>query len=274
GGTAQRTVTFGRPGDAVLVGDWDGDRTDTLAVRRGATVHLTDDPRGGTAQRTVTFGRPGDTALAGDWDGDRTDTLAVRRATTPAGDLLRADGGLTGGPVPRVASGILDVVAAPGVRTDAAATGSARTVRVEVERGLPVDAARFAATVMATLDDPRGWAVDGVTFARTDGPADTRVILASPGTVDRLCAPLPTKGYTSCRVGDRVVLNAARWAEGAAPFTAAGGSLADYRAYVVNHEVGHTLGHGHRSCTTPGPAHVMQQQTLSMGACTPHAWPR
>src|SRR5690606_8499939 len=32
--------TYGRPGDEVLVGDWDGDGVDTLAVRRGTSVHI------------------------------------------------------------------------------------------------------------------------------------------------------------------------------------------------------------------------------------------
>ncbi|WP_454085964.1 multicopper oxidase family protein [Georgenia sp. Marseille-Q6866] len=76
--TAQ-VLTFGRPGDEVLVGDWDGDGTDTLAVRRGAVVHVSNSLRGGHADTAVTYGRPGDELLVGDWDGDGTDTLAVRR---------------------------------------------------------------------------------------------------------------------------------------------------------------------------------------------------
>ena len=78
-------------------------------------------------------------------------------------------------------------------------TGAVRTVRVEVEDGLAVDGPAFAATVMATLNDPRGWGADGsVSFARTDGDAELRVILASPATVDDLCAPLDTGGEVSC----------------------------------------------------------------------------
>ena len=45
-------------------------------------------------------------------------------------------------------------------------------MRVEVERGLPVDGARFAGFVLATLNDDRSWGHDGaMTFARTDGDA-------------------------------------------------------------------------------------------------------
>ena len=66
--------------------------------------------------------------------------------------------------------------------------GEVRTIRVEVERGLPVDGARFAEFVLATLNDDRGWGHDGaMTFARTDGDAPITVVLASPDTSARLC---------------------------------------------------------------------------------------
>ena len=46
---------------------------------------------------------------------------------------------------------------------------------------------------MATLNDPRSWGRGRSTsFARTDGDAEMRVLLASPKTVDALCAPLRT----------------------------------------------------------------------------------
>jgi hypothetical protein len=34
GGNADIELTYGRAGDTVLVGDWDGDGSDTLGVRR------------------------------------------------------------------------------------------------------------------------------------------------------------------------------------------------------------------------------------------------
>lgn len=108
----------------------------------------------------------------------------------------------------------------------------------------------------------------------TTGPHDVRLRLTSPATVDRLCYPLDTRGYTSCRVGTNVVINVNRWALGAAPFMNAGGSITEYRNYVINHEMGHFLGRGHVGCPGAGRlAPVMQQQTLHMSGCRPNGWP-
>lgn len=171
--------------------------------------------------------------------------------------------------VPTSASGELVVV--PGVQA-APGPGAVRTVRIEVERGLAVDPGLFALTVMTTLNDPRGWGADGsVTFARTDADADLSVVLASPRLVDRLCAPLATAGKVSCGTNGRAVLNVRRWIEGAAGWD---GDKVAYRQYLVNHEVGHLLGHRHEHCAGAGKlAPLMQQQSGSTGVCTPNAWP-
>jgi predicted extracellular nuclease len=78
-GQADHEFSFGRRGDTVLVGDWDGDGSDTLAVRRGNAYFLSNSLYGGAADVELTFGRASDTVLVGDWDGDGVDTLAVRR---------------------------------------------------------------------------------------------------------------------------------------------------------------------------------------------------
>lgn len=153
-------------------------------------------------------------------------------------------------------------------------TGRLLRYRVAVERdirGLPV--AEFAAEVTRTLNDPQGWTADGTLRLRRvgpDQPADFTIYLATPGTRDELCQDL-ADGYTSCRKGNRVVLNVARWVKGVPGY---GAGLATYRRYMVNHEVGHRLGHGHELCPGRGrPAPVMQQQTLGLHGCTANAMP-
>jgi Protein of unknown function (DUF3152) len=147
------------------------------------------------------------------------------------------------------------------------------TYRVEIEQGLSVNGAAVAAAVHKTLTDPRGWqALHPVSFERTDKvDADLRIILATPTLTDKLCLPLDTGGEVSCRVEDRVVLNAKRWLYGIPAYN---GNVELYRSYLVNHEVGHALGHGHSTCTKPKtPAPVMMQQTKGLAGCLPNAWP-
>ncbi|MEK7184440.1 MAG: DUF3152 domain-containing protein [Patescibacteria group bacterium] len=150
--------------------------------------------------------------------------------------------------------------------------GSGRTVAytVLVEEGLGIDADGFAAAVAATLGDERSWRGSGrIHFVRVEN-GGFPLYLASPNTVDRLCAPLDTEGFTSCSINGRVVINSDRWQGSSPHFT---GSLAEYRDYVINHEVGHRIGFRHNRCSGSGVAPVMHQQTLGMNGCTPGPWP-
>ncbi|MDP9241132.1 MAG: DUF3152 domain-containing protein [Actinomycetota bacterium] len=167
--------------------------------------------------------------------------------------------------------GRLTVVPGTGKRYG---TGPLKRYIVEVEGGLGEDAAAFAAFVEHTLGDPRSWTHGGaVSLQRVDsGPVSFRVTLASPRTVDRYCAPLNTNGYTSCFDSrGRAMLNQARWENGV-PWYAS--DMTTYRQYMVNHEVGHGLGHQHLRCPRAGAlAPTMQQQTLGMQGCRHNAWP-
>ena len=147
-----------------------------------------------------------------------------------------------------------------------------RTVRVEIEAGLDVDPEVFASFVMTTLNDPRGWGAGGtLSFARTDGAAELRVVLASPAKVDAMCAPLKTLGQVSCGTGGHATINYRRWVTGTPEFA---DKLNVYRQYVVSHEVGHLLGHAHQACPGAGQlAPVMQQQTYGVAPCLANPWP-
>jgi hypothetical protein len=79
GPVADSVFEFGRASDEAFTGDWDGDGVDTLALRRGNTIHVTNDPSAASVEPPFTYGRAGDVLLAGDFDGDGTDTFAVRR---------------------------------------------------------------------------------------------------------------------------------------------------------------------------------------------------
>lgn len=176
--------------------------------------------------------------------------------------------GLLSAEVPTAASG--DLIIVSGSASAPHPDRDVRTIRVEVESGLPIDADVFAAAVMTTLNDPRGWGGDGsLSFARTDGDADYRVVLASPDLVDEMCAPLATRGQVSCGRAGHAVINFRRWSQATSEFT----DKTQYRQYVINHEVGHLLGHGHEYCGGSGQiAPLMQQQSYGVAPCIPNGW--
>ncbi|WP_240983109.1 DUF3152 domain-containing protein [Streptomyces sp. S3(2020)] len=147
--------------------------------------------------------------------------------------------------------------------------------RVEVETGLDLSTADVAEQVDRVLADPRGWTADGTSaFQRiSSGTADFVVKVATPGTVDKICATqgLDTGGEYNCSVNENVMVNLRRW-ELATQYYA--DDVRSYRALIINHEVGHFLHHGHVTCPGPGkPAPAMMQQIKGMKGCVPNVWP-
>ncbi|MFE7185052.1 DUF3152 domain-containing protein [Streptomyces erythrochromogenes] len=175
--------------------------------------------------------------------------------------------------------GTFDTV--PGV---AKGPGKGKIVRyrVDVEQGLGLDPMLFAEAVHRTLNDDRSWGHGGTrTFERVPGgKADFVITLASPGTTGVWCAKsnLDTVvGNVSCDSAstERVMINAFRWAQGSETYGP--DQMLIYRQMLINHEVGHRLGHDHVNCRTPGAlAPVMQQQTKSLNIdgieCKPNPW--
>ncbi|MGC5346142.1 DUF3152 domain-containing protein [Streptomyces sp. DT171] len=154
--------------------------------------------------------------------------------------------------------------------------------RIDAEKGLGLDVGLFAEAVQKTLNDNRSWAHNGAkTFERiSSGEPDFVITLASPGTTGEWCEKSgldTTVDNVSCdsAATARVMINAYRWAQGSATFGPE--KLLAYRQMLINHEVGHRLGHNHQSCGTAGqPAPVMQQQTKSLDIdgikCLPNPW--
>jgi hypothetical protein len=153
------------------------------------------------------------------------------------------------------------------------ATATAHTIRFEfgVQTGLGADPGRFSKIARQALNSQDGWSLGRrIVFRTTPRDADFRLIVASPAVVED-AAPGCSARW-SCRVGDRVYINELRWLEKSPDWP---GNLYTYRAYVVNHEVGHWLGLGHLDCPEAGaPAPVMMQQSKGFRPCNPNVWPQ
>ncbi|MFC9029703.1 DUF3152 domain-containing protein [Streptomyces arboris] len=167
----------------------------------------------------------------------------------------------------------------PGTFTVARAgvtkSGKGEPYRVEVEDGIGVDPDRAAEDIAAILADPRGWSHGGKRSFRqvTDKSAGLVVKIGTAATTDRLCGAygLKTRGEVNCRGGEQVMVNLKRWQLGSPQFD---GPVAEYRALIINHEVGHWLGRGHETCPGKGrPAPAMMQQIDGLKGCVANAWP-
>ncbi|MCD9902695.1 DUF3152 domain-containing protein, partial [Streptomyces sp. MT29] len=167
----------------------------------------------------------------------------------------------------------------PGTFTVARAgvtkSGKGEPYRVEVEDGIGVDPDRAAEDIAAILADPRGWSHGGERSFRQviDKSAGLVVKIGTAATTDRLCGAygLKTRGEVNCRGGEQVMVNLKRWQLGSPQFD---GPVAEYRALIINHEVGHWLGRGHETCPGKGrPAPAMMQQIDGLKGCVANAWP-
>lgn len=180
---------------------------------------------------------------------------------------------------PGAAKETIPATQAPGeVETEPieAALGHAyqQTVTYEViTRGeITADVEEFTTQAAETLATHYGWRTLGLLFEEVDSGGDFILALSADAQVPSFGGACTT--FYSCRSGDYVVINQDRWLNATRSWEAADASLRDYRHMVVNHEVGHWLGHGHRGCAGPGePAPVMMQQSKGLDGCAPNPWP-
>ncbi|WEV69202.1 DUF3152 domain-containing protein [Bifidobacterium sp. ESL0775] len=134
----------------------------------------------------------------------------------------------------------------------------------------------FENIIFRTLNDPRGWPRAGATFAYSadSSHCDFVIYLSQPSLMTTFSGNCSDE--YSCRVGNNVIINEDRW-NGATPqMLGVGMSIDRYRIMVINHEVGHRLGHidNDPSCPAPNaPAPLMQEQSMSLRGCKPNEWP-
>ncbi|WP_433387905.1 DUF3152 domain-containing protein [Micromonospora sp. KLBMP9576] len=201
--------------------------------------------------------------------------LPAAAARTPAPALLRLPG-----PVPSTGRGAFGYDDRTGPVLGG--SGPLRRYRVAVESGADEEARGFALAVERALAGPGSWVDGGLRLqqVRPDSRHDFTVYLATAGTAGRLCAAggvnirVDGRPYTSCRAPGKVIINLERWRLSVPHYVSAKVPLSVYRTYVVNHEVGHQLGHRHERCPGRGRvAPVMMQQTLFLDGCVANPWP-
>lgn len=144
---------------------------------------------------------------------------------------------------------------------------------IQTKGSLQTSEQDFADRVKAILDDPRGWSRLGVRFQQVADGGNFTIVLAQASAVPSFGPPCDTE--FNCRVGKFVVVNETRWLQGTIPWNNSGGSLPNYQHLIINHELGHWLGHDHPPCPAAAEAApVMMQQSLDLGGCNFNAWPR
>ncbi|WP_105972833.1 DUF3152 domain-containing protein [Streptomyces geranii] len=251
-------------------------QADSSEAVRTTTEPTADEETSGTPDSGATSTPPDDSTVAGRPDpSEPANTPTAPR--TPASPKSPA---ATGGSGTGEASSSAPAIPASGPGTfdtaPLAVSGPATATpfRVQVEEGAGVDPADAARQIGAILNDRRGWRQEGVRFRQVTGPeAELTFKIATADTTDKLCNVQQPEhiGEVNCRAGVDVVINLKRWQLGSPEFD---GPATEYRALIVNHEVGHWLNKSHLTCPGPGrPAPAMMQQIDGLKGCVSNAWP-
>lgn len=160
----------------------------------------------------------------------------------------------------------------------AVATAGGKTVReytyCVAAKGDVGDIGEFESTVFRTLNNARGWPRAGAVFTQVSSGCDMTIYLSEARYMTWFSSGCSAE--YSCRVGQAVIINLTRWDHGVDAWMAAGGTLPRYRRMVINHEVGHRLGHidNEITCDAAGNrAPLMQEQSMDLRTCIPNEWP-
>lgn len=161
----------------------------------------------------------------------------------------------------------------PTIAAGTQAASKVVTYSIETRGAITASLAEFKSQASLTLYDDRGWARLGVTFQEVTSGGDFTLVLAEASQVPSFSSIGCDSTY-SCSVGRFVIINQDRWLQATPAWNAARNDLRDYRHMAVNHEIGHWLGHGHKSCRGAGQAAaLMQQQSVGLQGCTFNQWP-
>lgn len=145
------------------------------------------------------------------------------------------------------------------------------TYSVKTEGKTVSNLAEFSAMANQTLNSSRGWAQLGLTFKQVPSGGNFNLVLAE---ASRVGSRAGCSAEWSCRVGVSVIINDDRWQGATSAWNKAGGDIRGYRHMVINHEVGHWLGHDHAKCSAKSAyAPVMLQQSISLQGCKFNPWP-
>ncbi len=150
------------------------------------------------------------------------------------------------------------------------------TLSTSVNRESDYDPQLFHEQVVAIAVNPKGWSKQGYGFIPSTTHGDFHIELTPQHVLKKRFPHLASKQLsiaderTNC-----IYINENRW-RGWTP-NQSKLPLAQYRIYLINHELGHLLGKPHFKANFSEPhrlpAPVMMQQTLGIGMFEPNYWP-
>lgn len=124
------------------------------------------------------------------------------------------------------------------------------------------------------MNDDRSWGFHWQWTPYSRDPEAVHIYLQTPEKIAERFGP-KFYGLSVCDTSKRpykIFFDSTNWLR--APKASGYKSTKAYRTYVINHEFGHILGHGHSRCVKKGsPASVMLQQTIGLRGCTANPWP-
>ena len=130
----------------------------------------------------------------------------------------------------------------------------------------------FVEIAAPLVEHPRGW--KELSVVQSPDAADSIVTLTPNAVIATMFPQFKKDKLSVCDMLTQAVwINEDRWRRNLPDDSQL--PLAAYRAYVLQHELGHALGHTHADpCTKKGDAApIMIQQTLGIGKCSPNPFP-